>query len=96
MKNLEVLILRINKITEIKAGIFKNLSKLNQLYLRENPNLTTLNPKAFYDLPSLEYLDLSQTGITEIKAGTFENLPKLNRLTFQNHPNLVIRYIGFI
>ena len=47
-----------NKIREIKAGTFVKLLKLGKLFLKNNPSLTTLHKKAFYDLPKLEILDL--------------------------------------
>ena len=59
-----------NKITDIKAGVFSNLTQSTELWIRLN-RLTKIRKGMFDGLESLEKLNLGYNRITTIEMATF-------------------------
>jgi hypothetical protein len=61
-----------NGFEEIPADYFKNVSStVSEIYLNNNPELETLHPNTFKDMPSLKYLLLHYSGINALPATLF-------------------------
>ncbi|XP_072295351.1 podocan [Eucyclogobius newberryi] len=77
--SLHQLHLKSNKLREIPAGAFENLSNLRELHLQENvlssPGLELM---AFSPLSSLEYLDLSSNNLSVVPSGLPKSLLMLH------------------
>lgn len=69
--------LKNNKLKRLPAGAFENLSDLRELHLQDNQlNSQDIEPAAFSDLSTLEYLDLSNNNLSVVPSG----LPKTLQL----------------
>jgi Leucine-rich repeat (LRR) protein len=78
MNDLQRLILSDNGLTDLPAGIFKNMTNLKFLNLRANR--IQLKPNMFAGIESLEFLELSFNGLGRIEQGVFNNLKNLKHL----------------
>lgn len=77
---LEILEIGYNNLTDLKPGLFKNLSRLRLMSLRGN-KLSKLTKPVFQNVKNLEYLDLSSNEMGCIQPnllGYFNKLKKLN------------------
>ena len=85
MPNLEVLSLSVNKVDSLKY--FRNLKKLQELYLRKN-NVSELNDVLFLsNLKNLRVLWLSENPVTSVpsyRQFVLKNLPNLTKLDDKN------------
>ena len=68
-----------NKVTELKAGDFANLTSLHSLDLGDN-ELTALPEGLFDGLPNLYGLDLGQNRLTALPEDLFDGLTSLQTL----------------
>ena len=74
--SLKVLHLCANSIEALPAGIFRGLSNLEVLTLRNN-KITSIAPGVFEELRSLRYLDLSGNSLTTLPNGSLAGLSNL-------------------
>jgi Leucine-rich repeat (LRR) protein len=79
LPNVEIIILRDNKIEEIPANAFKGCPRLSKLILFSNP-IKTLRGDEFDQLTGLDHLDLTNTKIASIGPTTFQKLTTLETL----------------
>ena len=95
LSNLKILNLYDNSIKTLPTDVFKELSKVTELYLRRNP-LTTIKTGAFNGLSSLTSLDLSAVRstngylrgggqLTTIEGGAFNGLSNLKILNLYDN-----------
>ena len=78
-----------NFLTELKAGLFANLSSLSELNLSRN-QLTGLKKRkqqqpVLWELPSLERLNLAHNQLTEVPDRSFRSLGSLRVLDLSNN-----------
>ena len=78
-----------NFLTELKAGLFANLSSLSELNLSRN-QLTGLKKRkqqqpVLWELPSLERLNLAHNQMTEVPDRSFRSLGSLRVLDLSNN-----------
>lgn len=78
LQNLQILMLHLNSLRQLKPYAFANLTRLEKLHIGNN-RIETIGDDAFTDLPLLRDLDLTKNMISEI-TGKF-NLPNIRRLT---------------
>ncbi|XP_052106943.1 adhesion G protein-coupled receptor E1-like [Mytilus californianus] len=91
VKDIYIMHLEDNKLTEIKIGIFlyQYLPFLTELKLSRN-QLTFLKEKTFDNLQNLKYLYLDKNEIGHIEKDAFENLVRLELLDLKNNNFAVI------
>jgi Leucine-rich repeat (LRR) protein len=74
-----------NLLTELKAGLFSNLSSLAQLDLSRNQLAGLKKKKILWELPSLERLSLASNRITDIPDMSFKTMVSLRVLDLSNN-----------
>ncbi|XP_029678267.1 connectin-like [Formica exsecta] len=84
MRDLIVINLDENHISEINRDTFVNLPSLRKLHLNQN-NISTVRDRAFKHLSLLQELELSSNQITSITHETFYGLRNLQRLDLHNN-----------
>lgn len=72
-----------NRISEVRAGVFKN-QYLNEVNVSGNL-LEELPADTFSDLSILEVLDLSRNRISAVSDGAFDSIPRLKRLLLRGN-----------
>lgn len=82
--SLKVLHLCANNIEALPAGIFRGLSNLEMLSLRNN-KITSIAPGVFEELRSLRYLDLGSNSLTTLPNGSLAGLSNLMVLNLTNN-----------
>lgn len=71
--------LKNNKLKGIPTGAFESLFNLRELHLQDNQlNSQDIEPAAFSDLSSLEYLDLSNNNLSVVPGGLPKTLTLLH------------------
>lgn len=92
---LEKLEIGYNNLTDLKPGLFKNLSRLRLMNLTGN-KLLNLNRSVFSDVTNLEYLDLSSNGLRYIGTDLLVDLNKLKKLNLNDNEfvNLPQRFLS--
>ncbi|KAK5641095.1 hypothetical protein RI129_009642 [Pyrocoelia pectoralis] len=73
-----------NEIEVIRKNAFRNLSRLELLYLDHN-NIASVESYAFENLPSVKGIYLRNNNIDVIKKDTFVNLPNLENIYINNN-----------
>lgn len=86
-KVLESLNLRHNSITTIPDDAFSHLVELWELYLAEN-KIKLINPRSFYNLNKLVYLDITGNDLVKIETGSFDGFDYLHSLKMSNNNKL--------
>ncbi len=71
-KEIEILNLSFNQITELEPDTFNDLKKLEKLFLSNN-NLTELHPDLFKELNNLERLELTKNQLKTLPADILSN-----------------------
>ena len=79
LSNTTRLDLSYNDIAALKAGTFKRLPRLQELYLEGN-YLSTIDVDAFVDLPEVKVLSLYGNQLVELDNWLFQSLMNLSRL----------------
>ena len=87
LEKLEFLKYKASGITEIKAGSFKDLTNLRELYLDDN-EIKSLESCTFEGLENLEILSLSGNGINTVFSHAFNCLSKLSKLVLSQNPSM--------
>lgn len=81
---LEVLEIGYNNLTDLKPGLFKNLSRLTLMNLTGN-KLLKLTRSVFRNVTNLEYLDLSSNEMRDIKPNLLVDFNKLKKLNLNDN-----------
>ena len=88
------LYLHANRITTLRAGIFKNLASLTELLLNSN-GIQVIEYGAWEDLERLEILNLHLNKITILKTDIFYKLTSLQKLIISHNRIAVIESGSF-
>lgn len=105
-KNLQVLKLKENEISDIPKGTLSGMTKLRELYLSNNKlKVNSIYSRAWKELSSLQSLDMAGNQLTSIPSGLPESLEYLylqnNKITvvsenvFESTPKLKGIYLRF-
>ena len=84
MTSLELLDLRLNRVSALPEGIFRGLTNLEALLLSVN-SLIRLPPTVFEGLESLRWLNLSDNRLEALPEGVFSGLTRLEWLPIRNN-----------
>ncbi len=81
LDSLALLLIEDTQLGEWPAGAFRGMPQLDQLWLRNNPRLTTLSANSFSGLSrTLETLAVTDGALSAIEPGAFDNLAGLQLL----------------
>ena len=84
MINLQTLDVRNASLKELKKGVFKRVSRLVNLYITGNADLTSIEVGAFQGLKMLKKLDLSGLPLRHIHSKQFDGMSSLTHLSLRN------------
>ncbi|XP_066581657.1 protein artichoke [Prorops nasuta] len=73
-----------NKLTNLKALLFRDLLLVERLYLKNN-SISNIEDSAFKSMQALKFLELSMNKLTNITAKTFSELHELEELYLQDN-----------
>lgn len=90
--NLNTLILSRNKLKNLGANLFMNLSKLKYLEIRQN-KLEQFNLESIRNSESLRSLDLSSNSIGVVRKGDLKNFRSLV-INFSDNPIIKVGYLN--
>ena len=94
--NLTVLWMYSNNISQIEAGAFFGLEKLEELDIGDNSNLRTMSPTAFRGLTKLHTLHLHRCGLSELPVGVFRGMFSLQYLYLQDNNIITLHDDAFL
>ncbi|XP_029953196.1 leucine-rich repeat neuronal protein 3-like [Salarias fasciatus] len=85
------------ELVSIDAFALNNLPELTKIEATNNPRLSYIDPRAFYQLPRLETLMLNNNALSALHRGTVEALPGLQEVSLHSNPircDCVVRWIN--